>query len=42
MPTKRPFLKFAALLALSVSGLVVQAQAPVSLLNASYDPTREL
>lgn len=42
MKTKRPFLKFAALLALSVSGLTVQAQAPVTLLNVSYDPTREL
>ena len=42
MKTKRPFLKFAALLALTVSGLTVQAQAPISLLNVSYDPTREL
>ena len=41
MKTKRPFLKFAALLALTVSGLTVQAQAPISLLNVSYDPTRE-
>jgi sulfate/thiosulfate transport system substrate-binding protein len=40
--TKRPFLKFAALLALTWSGLTVQAQAPISLLNVSYDPTREL
>jgi sulfate/thiosulfate transport system substrate-binding protein len=40
--TKRPFLKLAALLALTVSGLTVQAQAPISLLNVSYDPTREL
>ncbi len=42
MKTKRPFLKFAALLTLTVSGLAVQAQAPISLLNVSYDPTREL
>ena len=42
MKTKRPFLKLAALLALTWSGLTVQAQAPVSLLNVSYDPTREL
>ena len=42
MTTKRPFLKFAALLTLTLSGLTVQAQAPVSLLNVSYDPTREL
>ena len=41
MKTIRPFLKFAALLALTVSGLAVQAQAPISLLNVSYDPTRE-
>lgn len=41
MTSKRPFLKFAALLALTVSGLTVQAQAPISLLNVSYDPTRE-
>ena len=40
--TKRPFLKFAALLALTWSGLTAQAQTPVSLLNVSYDPTREL
>ena len=37
MKTKRP-----ALLTLTVSGLAVQAQAPISLLNVSYDPTREL
>jgi sulfate transport system substrate-binding protein len=42
MTTKRPFLKFAALLTLTLSGLTVQAQAPVNLLNVSYDPTREL
>jgi sulfate transport system substrate-binding protein len=42
MTNKRPFLQFAALLTLTLSGLVVQAQAPVSLLNVSYDPTREL
>ena len=42
MKTKRPFLKFAALLALTWSGLTAQAQTPVSLLNVSYDPTREL
>jgi sulfate/thiosulfate-binding protein len=42
MQTKRPFLKFAALLTLSLSGLAAKAQAPVSLLNVSYDPTREL
>jgi sulfate transport system substrate-binding protein len=42
MTTKRPFLKIAALLALTLTGLAVQAQAPVSLLNVSYDPTREL
>ena len=41
MTSKRPFLKFAALLALTVSCLTVQAQAPISLLNVSYDPTRE-
>jgi sulfate/thiosulfate transport system substrate-binding protein len=40
--TKRPFLKFAALLALTWSGLTVQAQTSISLLNVSYDPTREL
>ena len=42
MTTLRPFLQFAALLTLTLSGLAVQAQAPVSLLNVSYDPTREL
>jgi sulfate/thiosulfate transport system substrate-binding protein len=42
MKTKRPFLKFAALLALTWSGLTAQAQTPISLLNVSYDPTREL
>ena len=42
MKTKHPFLKFAALLTLTLSGLTVQAQAPISLLNVSYDPTREL
>jgi sulfate transport system substrate-binding protein len=42
MTSKRLFLQFAALLTLTLSGLVVQAQAPVSLLNVSYDPTREL
>ncbi len=42
MKTKRQFLKFAALLALTWSGLTAQAQTPVSLLNVSYDPTREL
>ncbi len=42
MKTKRPFLKFAALLALTWSGLTVQAQTSISLLNVSYDPTREL
>jgi ABC-type sulfate transport system substrate-binding protein len=42
MTTQRPFLQFAALLTLTLSGLAVQAQAPVSLLNVSYDPTREL
>jgi len=42
MKSKRLFLKLAALLALTVSGLSVQAQAPISLLNVSYDPTREL
>ena len=42
MQNKRPFLKLAAFLALTFSGLAVQAQAPVSLLNVSYDPTREL
>lgn len=41
MKSKRFFLNFAALLALTVSGLTVQAQAPNSLLNVSYDPTRE-
>ena len=41
MKTKRPFLKFAALLALTWSGLTVQAQTSISLLNVSYDPTRE-
>jgi sulfate transport system substrate-binding protein len=40
--TKRPFLKFAAQLALTWSGLTAQAQTPISLLNVSYDPTREL
>jgi sulfate/thiosulfate-binding protein len=42
MTTKRPFLQFAALLTLTLSGLAVQAQPPVGLLNVSYDPTREL
>jgi sulfate transport system substrate-binding protein len=46
MTTKRPFLKLAALLSLTltltVSGLTAHAQAPISLLNVSYDPTREL
>jgi sulfate transport system substrate-binding protein len=46
MTTKRPFLKLAALLSLTltltVSGLTAHAQAPNSLLNVSYDPTREL
>jgi sulfate/thiosulfate transport system substrate-binding protein len=42
MKTKRPFLKFAALLALTWSVLTVQAQTSISLLNVSYDPTREL
>ncbi|WP_414013423.1 sulfate ABC transporter substrate-binding protein [Limnohabitans sp.] len=40
--SKRPFLKFAALLTLTWSGLTAQAQTPISLLNVSYDPTREL
>ena len=40
--TQRLFLKFAALLSLTLSGLTAQAQASVSLLNVSYDPTREL
>jgi sulfate/thiosulfate transport system substrate-binding protein len=40
--TKRPFLKFAAMLALTWSGLTVQAQTSISLLNVSYDPAREL
>ena len=46
MTSKRPFLKFAALLSLTLtltlSGLTAHAQAPISLLNVSYDPTREL
>jgi len=44
MKTKRHFFHLTALLALTVSGLTAQAQAqaPVSLLNVSYDPTREL
>ncbi|WP_414015730.1 sulfate ABC transporter substrate-binding protein [Limnohabitans sp.] len=42
MKSKRPFLKFAALLTLTWSGLTAQAQTPISLLNVSYDPTREL
>ena len=42
MTTQRPFLKFAVLLTLTLSGLTAQAQTPVSLLNVSYDPTREL
>jgi sulfate/thiosulfate-binding protein len=44
MKTKRQFFHLTALLALTVSGLTAQAQAqaPLSLLNVSYDPTREL
>ena len=42
MKTKRTFLKLAALLTLTLTGLTVLAQAPISLLNVSYDPTREL
>ena len=42
MTANRRFFNLAAIVALSLSGLTVQAQAPVSLLNVSYDPTREL
>ena len=42
MKISRRFFPLAAIAALSFSGWVAQAQSPVSLLNVSYDPTREL
>jgi sulfate transport system substrate-binding protein len=39
---RRPFLEFALFAALSVSASVASAQPAVTLLNVSYDPTREL
>ena len=39
---RRPFLKFAAATTLMVASLGAFAQQAVSLLNVSYDPTREL
>jgi sulfate/thiosulfate transport system substrate-binding protein len=42
MNTKRHFLQLAALLGLSFVQLGTQAQSPLTLLNVSYDPTREL
>jgi ABC-type sulfate transport system substrate-binding protein len=46
MTHKRQFFQLAAIVALSFAGLSAGAQtatpAPVSLLNVSYDPTREL
>ncbi len=39
---RRPFLKFAAATTLMVASLGASAQKAVSLLNVSYDPTREL
>jgi sulfate transport system substrate-binding protein len=46
MKTKRQFVRSAAILVFSLSGLGALAQtasnAPISLLNVSYDPTREL
>jgi sulfate/thiosulfate transport system substrate-binding protein len=42
MNTKRHFLQLATLLGLSLVQLGTQAQSPLTLLNVSYDPTREL
>lgn len=42
MASRRPFFRFAIAAALTLTGLVVHAQPAVSLLNVSYDPTREL
>jgi len=42
MKNKTRFMGLLATLALSLAAVSVQAQAPVSLLNVSYDPTREL
>jgi len=39
---RRPFLQFAATALLATAALVAVAQPAVSLLNVSYDPTREL
>ena len=42
MKNKNLFMGLLASLALALAAGSVQAQAPVSLLNVSYDPTREL
>ena len=42
MKNKTRLMGLLATLALSLAAVSVQAQAPVSLLNVSYDPTREL
>lgn len=42
MASRRPFFSFALAAAFTLVGLVVHAQPTVSLLNVSYDPTREL
>ena len=42
MKNKTRFIGLLASLALALATAAVQAQTPVSLLNVSYDPTREL
>lgn len=45
-PSRRPFLQLAATIALTAvsmgSAVHAQTPAPITLLNVSYDPTREL
>jgi sulfate/thiosulfate-binding protein len=41
MTTRRQFSQSFVALALSAAGMAAQAQAPITLLNVSYDPTRE-
>ena len=41
MTTRRQFSQSFVALALSAAGLAAHAQAPITLLNVSYDPTRE-
>ncbi len=42
MKTNRRFFHLLAFAAIGLTAVCAQAQAPVSLLNVSYDPTREL